>query len=221
MGRQAIQCQQKIVAIALPLLTQDDLLLQVIAVGRIAQIYAGIHLPVEHAGRQRRRHQVLRTPALSGGQAHDRRLRLHLRCDAAVIVRLPCRQGLHLRRVQQPHGDRHVPAGRRCQLPMGQVLGEGRRYAAVVPRVIAPGVRGQGIVDVPPLALFILIMHRRSVGDRQIAAVREAEVLSLLRAQLLHLALQRCRRRRLLQLRKQNTTAAVCALCGRKRWQWC
>ena len=221
MGRQTIQCQQKIVAIALLLLPQDDLLLQVIAVGRIAQIHAGIHLPVEHAGRQRRRHQVLRTPALSGGQAHDRRLRLHLRCDAAVIVRLPCRQGLHLRRVQQPHGDRHVPAGRRCQLPMGQVLGEGRRYAAVVPRVIAPGVRGQGIVDVPPLALFILIMHRRAVGDRQIAAVREAEVLSLLRAQLLHLALQRCRRRRLLQLRKQNTTAAVCALCGRKRWQWC
>ncbi len=83
------------------------------------------------------------------------------------------------------------------------------------------GRRGQGIVDVLPLALFILIMHRRAVGDRQIAAVREAEVLFPSSVRSSSTSPSSVAGDADSSSSESKTTAAVCALCGRKRWQWC
>ena len=190
LGRQALQLQKEVVAVTVLLLPHNDLLFQVIAECRVAQIYARVYIPIQDRRRQLFRHKVLSLPAIFLGKAHGRRSSFHLYRSIRIIVRLQqrlaigrdcirsvlfrvCQDRPKLGRLHESHGNGSIAPGSSGQAALRQVSGEGRDCFSVFCRDVAvcPLLECQGVVDVLPLPILVRIMDRHTVGNGEEAAV--------------------------------------------------
>ena len=192
---QAVRFQQEVKTVRILGLVDHDLLLDVIAESGIQQVDSGEHIPVHQRGLELLGDNILNIPDIflleleHGGD-------LVRNCGLNAAVKHPGRRGnsrlglflglcLHadltgshvhrLNRIQQGHGHGEVSLGGSKDVTAGQVLGKGSGSTLVCG---FQGVRfqQQAVVNILPLAVAVLIMDGHTVGNRDKASVRQAEM---------------------------------------------
>ena len=192
---QAVRFQQEVKTVRILGLVDHDLLLDVIAESGIQQVDSGEHIPVHQRGLELLGDNILNIPdifLLELEHGWD----LVRNCGLNAAVKHPGRRGnsrlglflgpcLHadlagshvyrLNRIQQGHGHREVSLGGSKDVTAGQILGKGGGSTLVCG---FQGVRfqQQAVVNILPLAVAVLIMDGHTVGNRDKASVRQAEM---------------------------------------------
>ena len=177
--RQTLQRQREVIAVGGLGLPDNDLFLDIMAVGCVFQVHAGIHIGIDHSGGKSRRGHILRCPALSAvSGAGQLCFRYQLRCGRTVIARFPTGHTAGAA-AQQTHGNGYIFIGSGENMSGGKTRGI-HRGGFTVAGYIAVSCRGRGgtVVDLLPGIVIIHIVYGKTVADCHKAAVTETEVFA-------------------------------------------